>query len=80
MNLPVIVIGGGGHAKVLVSTLLLQNRSIFGFVDPKPSLPPLLGIVHLGDDDLVFLHSPDSGTAGKWRGLDRFDRFAPDDL
>ena len=25
-NLPVIVIGGGGHAKVLVSTLLLQGR------------------------------------------------------
>jgi sugar O-acyltransferase (sialic acid O-acetyltransferase NeuD family) len=58
VNLPVIVVGGGGHAKVLVSALLLQNRSIFGFVDPKPSLPPLLGIVHLGDDDLIFLHSP----------------------
>ena len=27
MSLPVIVIGGGGHAKVLVSTLLLQHRS-----------------------------------------------------
>jgi sugar O-acyltransferase (sialic acid O-acetyltransferase NeuD family) len=58
VDLSVIVVGGGGHAKVLVSALLLQNRSFLGFVDPKPSLPPLLGIVHLGDDDLVLLHSP----------------------
>lgn len=54
-----IVIGGGGHAKVLVSTLLLQHRNVLGFVDLKPSLPPLLGIAHLGDDGVVFLHPPD---------------------
>jgi UDP-perosamine 4-acetyltransferase len=59
LNLPVIVIGGGGHAKVLVSTLLLQHRRVLGFVDLKPSLPPLLGIAHLGDDDAFFLHPPD---------------------
>lgn len=59
MSLPVIVVGGGGHAKVLVSTLLLQNRRVLGFVELKPSLPPLLGIAHLGDDSMVFLHSPD---------------------
>ena len=51
-NLPVIVVGGGGHAKVLVSTLLLQHRKVLGFVDPK-SLLPLLGIASLGDDDGV---------------------------
>jgi sugar O-acyltransferase (sialic acid O-acetyltransferase NeuD family) len=55
----VIVIGGGGHAKVLVSTLLLQGRRVLGFVDPKPSLPPLLGIAHLGDDDAVFAYESD---------------------
>jgi sugar O-acyltransferase (sialic acid O-acetyltransferase NeuD family) len=59
LNLPVIVVGGGGHAKVLVSTLILQHRRVLGFVDPKPSLPPLLGIPHLGDDDAVFHHPPD---------------------
>jgi sugar O-acyltransferase (sialic acid O-acetyltransferase NeuD family) len=58
LSLPVIVIGGGGHAKVLVSTLLLQHRKVLGFVDPKPSLPPLLGIAHLGDDSVIFLHPP----------------------
>jgi len=58
LNLPVIVVGGGGHAKVLVSTLLLQHRRLLGFVDLKPALPPLLGIAHLGDDAAVFLHPP----------------------
>lgn len=59
MNLPLIIIGGGGHAKVLASTLLLQHRSVLGFVDPNPSLPPLLGIAHLGDDSATFLYPPD---------------------
>jgi sugar O-acyltransferase (sialic acid O-acetyltransferase NeuD family) len=59
LSLPVIVVGGGGHAKVLVSTLLLQRRRVLGFVELKPSLPPLLGIAHLGDDSEVFLHPPD---------------------
>jgi sugar O-acyltransferase (sialic acid O-acetyltransferase NeuD family) len=59
LSLPVIVIGGGGHAKVLVSTLLLQHRRVLGFVDVKPFLPPLLGIAHLGDDSVVFHHPPD---------------------
>ncbi len=58
MNEPVIIVGGGDHAKVLVSTLLLLHRRILGFVDPKPLLP-LLGIANLGDDDGVFIHPPD---------------------
>lgn len=59
LSLPVIIVGGGGHAKVLASTLLLQQRTILGFVDPKCSLPPLLGIAHLGGECVVFLHPPD---------------------
>jgi sugar O-acyltransferase (sialic acid O-acetyltransferase NeuD family) len=59
LDLPLIVVGGGGHAKVLVSTLLRQGRRVLGFVDPNPSLPPLLGVPHLGDDSAVFLHAPD---------------------
>src|SRR5271163_4196936 len=58
-NLPLIVIGGGGHAKVLVSTLLIQHRRVLGFVDSRLTLPPLLGLVHLGEDDVVFLHLPE---------------------
>lgn len=58
MPLPLIVVGGAGHAKVLVSTLLLQQRVILGFVDPKESLPALLGVSRLGGDDEVLHHSP----------------------
>jgi sugar O-acyltransferase (sialic acid O-acetyltransferase NeuD family) len=59
LDLPLLVIGGGGHAKVLISTLLLQHRRVLGFVDVKRSLPPLLSVTQLGDDDAVLLHSPD---------------------
>jgi sugar O-acyltransferase (sialic acid O-acetyltransferase NeuD family) len=59
LDLPLIVIGGGGHAKVIISTLSLRHRRVLGFVDVKRSLPPLLDVTHLGDDDAVFLHSPD---------------------
>jgi sugar O-acyltransferase (sialic acid O-acetyltransferase NeuD family) len=56
---PLIVIGGGGHAKVLVSTILLQRRAILGYVDINPLMQELLGIPKLGDDDEVFNHAPD---------------------
>jgi sugar O-acyltransferase (sialic acid O-acetyltransferase NeuD family) len=59
LDLPLIVVGGRGHAKVLVSTLLMQHRGILGFVDLNPLLPPLLGIAHLGDDAAALLHLPD---------------------
>jgi sugar O-acyltransferase (sialic acid O-acetyltransferase NeuD family) len=59
VSLPIIVVGGSGHAKVLVSTLLLEHRALLGFVDPDPSLPPILGVRRLGDDDEVFRHAPD---------------------
>jgi sugar O-acyltransferase (sialic acid O-acetyltransferase NeuD family) len=57
-TLPIILIGGSGHAKVLVSTLRLQGRKLLGFVDRQHSLPPLLGVPNLGDDSAVFFHSP----------------------
>jgi UDP-perosamine 4-acetyltransferase len=59
VSLPIIVVGGSGHAKVLVSTLLLEHREVLGFVDPDPSLPPILGICRLGDDNELFRHGPD---------------------
>ena len=80
LDLPLIVIGGGGHAKVLISTLLLQRRRVLGFVDVKQSLPPLLNVTHLGDDDAVFHSFARPGAAGKWYGFDRFHGFAQDSL
>ena len=58
LELPVIVIGGGGHAKVLVGALLRCGENILGFADLNPAAPPLLGIDRLGDDNAVFLHAP----------------------
>lgn len=60
MELPVIVIGGGGHAKVLVSALLLRGRRVLGFVDLSPGLPPLLGAPLLGNDSAVSEYPPDA--------------------
>jgi hypothetical protein len=34
-NKPVIIVGTGGHAKVVADMLKLSNREILGFVDPK---------------------------------------------
>lgn len=57
-RLPVIVIGGGGHAKVLISTLLSQQSEVLGFVDVRLPLQSILGIPHLGDDSEVLRYAP----------------------
>ena len=53
---PLILVGSGGHARVLLSTLLLLGRRVLGFVDPDKTHAELLGVPYLGDDDAV---SPD---------------------
>jgi sugar O-acyltransferase (sialic acid O-acetyltransferase NeuD family) len=83
LELPMIIIGGRGHAKVLVSTLLLCGRSILGFADLNPAAPPLLGIRCLGSDAAVLLHAPDDvqlvngvGSTGSTANRkDIYDRF-----
>lgn len=83
LDLPVIVIGGGGHAKVLVGTLLVCRRSILGFVDLDPTAPPLLGIRCLGSDAAVLLHAPSQvqlvngvgSTGSSARRKNVYDRF-----
>lgn len=55
MNLPVIVIGGGGHAKVLIDILLASSINIVGFTDSKPENKnqSMQGIRLLGDDNTI---------------------------
>jgi UDP-perosamine 4-acetyltransferase len=48
----IIVLGGGGHAKVLISTLKKLGYRVLGYVDPK-DCGELLGIAHLGSDDIL---------------------------
>ena len=59
-DLPVIVIGSGGHARVLVETLQLIGRRVLGVTDSNPRCTGkmLLGAFVEGSHDLVFEHDP----------------------
>ncbi|MDD9174931.1 acetyltransferase [Aliivibrio sp. S2TY2] len=59
---PLIVIGGGGHASVLVDILRQQQREILAIVSPEDiSLRRVFsGLTHLKNDDDVLGFSPDS--------------------
>lgn len=52
-ELPVILIGAGGHARVLLSMLLLLGYKVRGFADLDDSRTELLGISRIGDDNAV---------------------------
>ena len=53
---PLILVGAGGHARVLLSTLLLQGRRVLGFVDLRAVNPELMGVPLLGGDDAVLTY------------------------
>lgn len=50
---PLILVGSGGHARVLLSSLLLQGERVLGFVDPDKTRRELLGVPYLGCDDAI---------------------------
>jgi UDP-perosamine 4-acetyltransferase len=62
MTKPVIIIGAGGHAKVVIDTLKKCDMKILGAVDTNSSRhgTNILGIPVLGTDDIVATHKPDS--------------------
>lgn len=53
MSLPVIVVGGGGHAKVVLDALLAIKRQILGFCDPDENGDRLAGVKRLGGDESI---------------------------
>lgn len=55
MSMPVIVIGGGGHARVLIDALLASSVTVAGIADPDPSLvsTKILGVPVLGGDEII---------------------------
>lgn len=59
MNRPIIIVGGGGHARVVADILIGQEQRLLGFTDPAVSGELLPGIAHLGRDDAVFDHKPE---------------------
>jgi sugar O-acyltransferase (sialic acid O-acetyltransferase NeuD family) len=62
MSLPVIIIGAGGHAKVLISVLRPLKVNVLGMTDvaPNQSVNGFEGIPVLGTDDKIFERPPDS--------------------
>lgn len=58
LDRPLILLGAGGHARVLLSTLVQLGRSVLGFVDPDKTRGELLGVPRIGDDETVFSHDP----------------------
>lgn len=56
MNKPVLVIGGGGHAKVLIDCLLLHQINILGILESDISKVgrKILGVPIIGSDNTIF--------------------------
>jgi len=52
---PIIILGAGGHAKVLIDTLQRQSANILGVTDPDPELhgKDVMGISIIGDDNSI---------------------------
>ncbi len=59
MSAPEIIVGAGGHGRVLADALQLEGRAVAGFVDPGWELKSD-GLPILGDDDVLEAW-PDSG-------------------
>jgi len=54
-DLPVIIVGAGGHAKVLIEALRILNRKIIGITDSvSPQNMKDLDIEYLGGDDAIY--------------------------
>ena len=62
MSDPVIVIGSGGHAKVVIEALLRSGRTVAGRTDRDPArcAEDMQAVPFLGDDDAVAAHGPAS--------------------
>lgn len=60
MSVAIIVIGGGGHARVLVDALYCQGVTVLGFTDAEPekARQAILEVRCLGGDDAVLQFKP----------------------
>jgi UDP-perosamine 4-acetyltransferase len=51
--LRVVVIGAGGHAKVVIEAIRAIGGEVVGLIDPSPAKPSVLGAAVLGGDELL---------------------------
>ncbi|MCS4044619.1 UDP-perosamine 4-acetyltransferase [Salinibacter ruber] len=56
---PIIILGGGGHARVVIDMLCRLNAEILGFTDPDPLRNQLMGVTHLGSDAVLDRRNPE---------------------
>lgn len=70
---PVIVIGAGGHARVVADALLCAGVEVLGFTDANPSMwgRKHFGLPVLGDDNILASH--DAGSVRLANGLGMVD-------
>lgn len=54
---PIIVVGGGGHAKVVIEALLLANHEVIGYTDPRSDMA-IFHIPWLGSDQMLEKYLP----------------------
>ena len=57
MNKPILVIGDGGHASVLIETLLTLKRDIVGYTAPTEN-KTLICVPYLGTDEVITSYNP----------------------
>ncbi len=57
MNKPIIMIGNGGHAAVLVETLIAQQRELKGYTAPQEE-NNIFSLSYLGTDDVISTYDP----------------------
>ncbi len=62
MSLPLIVLGAGGHAKVLVDALIGAGRPVFGLADADPAKAGsiVLGVPVMEGDEKVLAFPPEA--------------------
>ncbi len=57
---PVVLVGGGGHARVIRDTLEAAGRTLIGVVDRDPAAIQVSGVNVLGDDSAALALAPES--------------------
>lgn len=58
MSKPIIMIGNGGHASVLVEMLIAEQREVKGYTAPQAG-NSLFDLSYLGTDDVIHTYNPD---------------------
>src|SRR4051812_20222097 len=57
-NLPVILVGAGGHGRVLIDALQSAGVDVIGAIDPDERAGRELGVTYLGGDDALSRYPP----------------------